>query len=82
MAYEYKEGQINVFKNDKKQEGSNQPDYRGKLMIGGVMKEVSLWVKESGNGTKYMGGQISNEYKKPETSEEPKTEQDNSGLPF
>tara|TARA_Y100000114_G_C11579592_1_gene240400 strand:- start:69 stop:362 length:294 start_codon:yes stop_codon:yes gene_type:complete len=58
-AYELKEGQINVFKNTRKEEGSKQPDYWGKVMVGGVEKRVSLWLNQSQNGNTYMGGQIS-----------------------
>lgn len=58
-SYELKEGQINVFKNTRKEEGSKQPDYWGKVMIDGVEKRVSLWLNKSQAGTTYMGGQIS-----------------------
>lgn len=44
MAYEPKEGSGGLFKNDK---GDNpaRPDYRGDLMVGGVLYEVSGWIK-------------------------------------
>jgi len=58
-AYELKEGQINVFKNTRKEDGSKQPDYWGKVMVGGVEKRVSLWLNQSQSGNTYMGGQIS-----------------------
>ena len=58
-AYELKEGQINVFKNTRKEEGSNQPDYWGKLMVGGVEKRISLWLNQSKSGNTYMGGTFS-----------------------
>jgi len=57
--YELKEGQINVFKNTRKEEGSKQPDYWGKVMVNGVEKRVSLWLNKSASGNTYMGGQIS-----------------------
>lgn len=44
MAYEHKEGSGALFKNDK---GDNpaRPDYRGDLMVGGILYEVSGWIK-------------------------------------
>ena len=44
MAYEPKDGSGALFKNDK---GDNpaRPDYRGDLMIGGVVYELSAWIK-------------------------------------
>ena len=44
MAYEHKEGSGALFRNDK---GDNpaRPDYRGDLMVGGVLYEVSGWIK-------------------------------------
>lgn len=44
MAYEPKDGSGALFKNDK---GDNpaRPDYRGDVMVGGVVYEVSGWIK-------------------------------------
>lgn len=44
MAYQPKDGQGAMFKNDK---GDNpaRPDYRGDIMLGGVLYEVSGWIK-------------------------------------
>lgn len=44
MAYEPKESSGALFKNDK---GDNpaRPDYRGDLMVGGVLYEISAWIK-------------------------------------
>lgn len=44
MSYTPKEGSGALFKNDK---GDNpaRPDYRGDLMVGGVVYEVSGWIK-------------------------------------
>jgi hypothetical protein len=57
--YEMKEGQLMVFKNTKKEDGSRQPDYWGKTLIGGVEKRVSLWLETSQSGNSYMSGRIS-----------------------
>lgn len=44
MAYQPKEGSGALFKNDK---GDNpaRPDYRGDIMVGGVLYEISAWIK-------------------------------------
>ena len=44
MAYQPKDGGGSLFKNDK---GDNpaRPDYRGDIMLGGVLYEVSGWIK-------------------------------------
>ena len=44
MAYTPKEGSGSLFKNDK---GDNpaRPDYRGDVMIEGVLYELSAWIK-------------------------------------
>jgi hypothetical protein len=33
-------------RNEKREEGSNQPEYRGKALIGGVEFKISAWIKE------------------------------------
>lgn len=48
MAYEHKDGQGSLFKNDKKT--GNQPDYRGTAKIDGKDKRMSAWIKDSKNG--------------------------------
>lgn len=50
MAYELKDGQGTLFRNNKKPEGSKQPDARGELMIDGVLYEVAGWIKEGKSG--------------------------------
>jgi hypothetical protein len=44
MAYTPQEGNGAIFKNDK---GDNpaRPDYRGDIMLGGVLYEVAGWIK-------------------------------------
>ena len=44
MAYQPKDGSGAMFKNDK---GDNpaRPDYRGDIMLGGVLYEISGWIK-------------------------------------
>ena len=56
MAYEQKEGDISVFKNNKK-ETENQPDYTGTALINGQKMKVALWIKEGQKG-KFFAGKI------------------------
>lgn len=79
MAYEMKDNSGSIFKNDKK-EKETHPDYRGKMMVDGKEKSVSLWVKESKNGVKYFSMSIQEPYKKDAPSSSAPAEGD--GLPF
>ena len=47
MPFETREGQGALFTNDRKEPGSQQPDYRGNLRIGGVLYRISGWRKDS-----------------------------------
>jgi hypothetical protein len=44
MAYEPKEGSGALFKSDKG-DNPSRPDYRGDIMLDGVMYEISGWIK-------------------------------------
>ncbi len=44
MAYEPKDGSGALFKNDKG-DNPSRPDYRGDIMLGGVVYEISGWLK-------------------------------------
>jgi len=48
---------ISVFKNDK---GDNpkRPDYTGSLNVEGSDYYVSIWIRESKEGKKYMSGEV------------------------
>ena len=48
-----------LFRNDKKVEGSNQPDYTGNITIDGERKRLAAWIKQSQAGNKFMSIQIS-----------------------
>lgn len=50
MAYEMREGGGNLFKNELK-DAEAQPDYRGSIMLGGVVYEIAGWKKEGKKGT-------------------------------
>ena len=57
MAFELNEGQGTLFRNDKKPEGSKQPDYRGEAMMNGELHEVAGWIKDGKRG-KWMSLQF------------------------
>ena len=52
MAYQQKEGQGSLFKNDK--QNDRQPDFKGTIMIKGVLYSVSAWNRTSQNGKEYI----------------------------
>jgi hypothetical protein len=49
MAYEHREGQGSLFKNENRTKDT-QPHARGDALIGGVLYEVSAWTKEGAKG--------------------------------
>jgi hypothetical protein len=49
MAYELREGQGSLFKNDRKEKDTH-PNARGEALIGGVVYEISAWTKEGRKG--------------------------------
>lgn len=57
MAYEHKEGQGSLFRNDK--QNDRQPDMRGTIMIQGVTYEIAAWERTSQNGRSYLSLQAS-----------------------
>jgi hypothetical protein len=54
MAYEQRPNSGSLFKNNKKQPGDRQPDYRGDCLLNGQVLEISAWIKETRNGGKFM----------------------------
>jgi uncharacterized protein (DUF736 family) len=71
-----------IFKNDKK--ADNHPDYKGKINVDGVDKEIALWVKTSKDGTKnFLSAKISAPFVKDEIqSTSTKIEESVNDLPF
>ena len=53
MAYEKRDGSGALFKNDRKREGKNDPDYKGDILIGGQEYWLSAWLKDGQRG-KFM----------------------------
>lgn len=79
--FELKENQITIFKNSRKKEGDNLPDYTGKLNYNGVIRDVSLWVKEGKNG-KFFSGVHKEEWKKEVSKEQETVNNPDDTLPF
>ena len=81
MAYEMKDNEITIFKNERCE--GKQPQYRGVLMIDGEEKDVALWVKTAKSGKKYMSGKVSEKYR-PENKVEdsPAQTEEPDDLPF
>lgn len=53
MAYEHKPNSGSAFANRKKTT-ENHPDFTGTALIDGKMKDVSIWMKKSTQGTEYF----------------------------
>lgn len=64
MANETKLNSGAIFKNDKKT-AETHPDYRGKINVDGVEKEISLWVKTAASGLQYFSVSIQKPWVKP-----------------
>lgn len=52
MAYELREGQGSLFTNEK--QNDRQPDFKGSIMIKGVLYNISAWNRTSQNGRQYI----------------------------
>jgi len=77
-----------IFKNEQKS-SDKQPDYKGKINVDGVDKQISLWVTTSKEGKKFFSVQISEPYQPQQQAPQPQAEvlqsgeeADDSGLPF
>ena len=71
-----------LFRNDKKVQGSNQPDYTGNITINGERKRLAAWIKESKAGNKFMSVQISDFNNEQGNQAPPKQAQADDDLPF
>jgi hypothetical protein len=81
MAYEQKEGDISIFKNNNKEKDS-QPDYTGSALINGQKMRVALWVKEGTKGKFFAGKVQEDTYNKNQASISQPEPTDEDGLPF
>lgn len=74
-----------IFKNENKT-ADNQPDYRGKINVDGVEKQISLWVRKSKDGSKtFFSAKISEPYNKetqPSNTPPPIQNEADDDLPF
>ena len=65
--YETKPGNGTIWRNLIKTEGSNQPDYDGKIkLLTGEEMKIALWVKDGQNG-KFFSAKLSEPMKKADT---------------
>ncbi len=71
-----------LFRNDKKVQGSNQPDYTGNITIDGERKRLAAWIKESKAGNKFMSIQISEFNNEQGNQAAPKQAEADDDLPF
>ncbi len=82
MAYETNNMSGSLFKNDKKVEGSNQPDYRGTIKINDVEYWQSAWMKTSASGIKFMSFSYQLKEEQPAAAPAPTPKQEDSDIPF
>ncbi len=54
MAFEQRDNYGALFKNKKKVEGDNKPNYTGTAMVNGQMVDIAAWVKDAKSGMKFM----------------------------
>ena len=57
MAYEHKDGQGSMFRNEK--QNDRQPDYKGTIVINGTTYEIAGWERTSQKGSSYISLQAS-----------------------
>lgn len=57
MAYEMRDGQGSLFKNNKR-EKETHPNARGECLIGGVVYQISAWTKKDKNGNPWQSLQF------------------------
>ena len=53
MAYEQKEGDVIIFKNQTDNERA--PQYKGHVFLNGEKRQISLWVKDGAKGKFFIG---------------------------
>lgn len=72
MTYELREGQANIFKNDRK-ENPNAPDWRGEFLHKGQKMKIALWEKNGAKGL-YLSAKITEDNWKPKVENRPRQE--------
>lgn len=61
-----------IFVNDKKQEGSKQPDRTGSLNVDGVEYFLDGWLKKSNSGQAFMSLSVKRKDKQPQAAQRPR----------
>ena len=64
MSYEIKDNSGSLFRNERKEPGSKQPDYSGTVKVNGAELQIAAWLKEAKSGKKYMSLSFSPPYRK------------------
>lgn len=83
-SYEHKDNTGTMRKNDRKAEGSSQPDYKGSGKIDGVNKDFSAWLKKDKNGVTFMSFSFQQPYAKKAAGDDdttPRASQRNANTP-
>jgi uncharacterized protein (DUF736 family) len=70
-----------IFKNDQKS-SDKQPDYKGKINVDGVDKQISLWVTTSKEGKKFFSVQISEPYQPQQQAAPSQQQEKQDDLPW
>lgn len=78
MAYELREGQGSLFRNERR-DSDKQPSARGEALIGGVVYEIAAWTKEGRKG-KFQS--LSFKPKQPRQPDDGDTSRVDESLPF
>jgi hypothetical protein len=84
MAFQQKPGGFALFRNIRKKEGSNEPDYKGDgLDVNGTPVEIAAWIKDGAKG-KFMACQMKPKTDPPrrDPSRMPPPRDDDSDIPF
>ena len=75
-----------LFKNDYKEEGSKQPDYKGSFTdANGEEKDLAAWIRTANSGKKFLSVKVSDKFVKPDTNQEKPFNDaipDDSDIPF
>jgi uncharacterized protein (DUF736 family) len=70
-----------IFKNEKKTPDT-QPEYKGKINVDGVEKDIALWVNTSKSGLTYFSAKISEPFKSEERPQQVNESNKGTDLPF
>lgn len=57
MAYEPKDGDVSIFKNENRT-NDNQPTHRGTMQWNGEKLKISLWPKATTDGKAFLSGKV------------------------